>query len=83
MSCIRHRNRWDMIRIPNETVTGSQAAKMLLVAAGYQSAIEGFTGANWEVNTNVRANAVGLYDGLDINPSQGAPARATTKSASS
>ena len=56
---------------PNETVTGSQAAKMLLVAAGYQSAIEGFTGANWEVNTNVQANAVGLYDGLDINPSQG------------
>lgn len=56
---------------PNETVTGSQAAKMLLVAAGYQSAIEGFTGASWEVNTNVRANAVGLYDGLDINPSQG------------
>lgn len=56
---------------PNGTVTGSQAAKMLLVAAGYQSAIEGFTGANWEVNTNVRANAVGLYDGLDINPSQG------------
>ena len=56
---------------PNETVTGSQAAKMLLVAAGYESAIEGFTGANWEVNTNVRANAVGLYDGLDINPSQG------------
>lgn len=56
---------------PNETVTGSQAAKMLLVAAGYQSAIEGFTGANWEVKTNVRANAVGLYDGLDINPSQG------------
>lgn len=56
---------------PNETVTGSQAAKMLLVAAGYQSAIEGFTGANWEVNANVRANAVGLYDGLDINPSQG------------
>lgn len=56
---------------PNETVTGSQAAKMLLVAAGYQSAIEGFTGATWEVKTNVRANAVGLYDGLDINPSQG------------
>lgn len=56
---------------PNETVTGSQAAKMLLVAAGYQPAIEGFTGATWEVKTNVRANAVGLYDGLDINPSQG------------
>ena len=56
---------------PAANVTGAEAAKMLLVAAGYQSAIEGFTGANWEVNTNVRANAVGLYDGLDINPSQG------------
>lgn len=56
---------------PNETVTGSQAAKMLLVAAGYQSVIEGLTGANWEVSTNVLANQVGLYDELDINPSQG------------
>ena len=56
---------------PNATVTGSEAAKMLLVAAGYQSAIEGFTGANWAVATNVRANQVGLYDGLAINPSEG------------
>ena len=56
---------------PNNTVTGSEAAKMLLVAAGYQSAIEGFTGANWAVATNVRANQVGLYDGLAINPSEG------------
>ena len=56
---------------PNATVTGSEAAKMLLVAAGYQSAIEGFTGANWAVATNVRANQVGLYDGLAVNPSEG------------
>ena len=56
---------------PNATVTGSEAAKMLLVAAGYQAAIEGFTGANWAVATNVRANQVGLYDGLAINPSEG------------
>lgn len=57
---------------PNETVTGSQAAKMLLVAAGYQSAIEGFTGANWEIATNVRANQVGLYEDLEtVNPSDG------------
>ena len=56
---------------PNGTVTATEAAKMLLVAAGYQSAIEGFTGANWAVATNVRANQVGLYDGLAINPSEG------------
>ena len=56
---------------PNATVTGSEAAKMLLVAAGYQAAIEGFTGANWAVATNVRANQVGLYEDLDINPSEG------------
>lgn len=56
---------------PNETVTGSQAAKMLLVALGYQSELAGFTGASWEVATNVAANQKSLYDGLDINPSQG------------
>ena len=56
---------------PNATVTGSEAAKMLLVATGYQAAIEGFTGANWAVATNVRANQVGLYEDLDINPSEG------------
>ena len=64
--------RGDGTFAPNETVTGSQAAKMLLVAAGYQSAIEGFTGANWEVATNVRANQVGLYKDLKtVNPSDG------------
>lgn len=56
---------------PSATVTGAQAAKMLLVAAGYQASIEGFTGANWATSVNVRANQVGLYDGLTINPSEG------------
>ena len=56
---------------PNATVTGSEAAKMLLVATGYNAQIEGYVGANWEVTTNVRANMIGLYDGLDINPSEG------------
>ncbi len=56
---------------PNVTVTGSEAAKMLLVATGYNAKIEGYVGANWEVTTNVRANMIGLYDGLEINPSEG------------
>ena len=56
---------------PNATVTGSEAAKMLLVAMGYKSEVEGFTGANWAVATNVLANKNGLYDGLAINVDAG------------
>ena len=56
---------------PNGTVTGSEAAKMLLVALGYKSEIEGFTGSNWAVGVNVRANQKGLYDDLDISVDAG------------
>ena len=56
---------------PSNTVTGAEAAKMLLVALGFKSEIEGFTGANWAVNVNVRANQKGLFDELSINPSEG------------
>ena len=56
---------------PNATVTGSEAAKMLLVALGYKSEIEGFTGSNWAVGVNVRANQKGLYDDLDISVDAG------------
>ena len=51
---------------PNATVTGSEAAKMLLVAMGYKSEVEGFTGANWAIAVNVRANQKGLYSDLSI-----------------
>ena len=56
---------------PSGTVTGAEAAKMLLVALGYLSSAEGFTGANWAVAVNVRANQKGLYDGLSINADEG------------
>ena len=56
---------------PSNTVTGAEAAKMLLVALGYKSEIENFTGANWSVNVTVRANQKGLFDELSINPSEG------------
>ena len=56
---------------PNATVTGSEAAKMLLVAMGYKSEVEGFTGANWAIAVNVRANQKGLYSDLSISVDEG------------
>ena len=56
---------------PSATVTGSEAAKMLLVAMGYKSEVEGFTGANWALAVNTRASQKGLYDGLSINADAG------------
>ena len=50
---------------PNNNVTGSEAAKMLLVALGYKSENEGFTGSAWEVNVNVVATSKGLYEDLE------------------
>ena len=56
---------------PSATVTGAEAAKMLLVALGYNAEYENMVGASWAVATNVLANQNGLYDGLSINPSEG------------
>ena len=49
---------------PNGNVTGSEAAKMLLVALGFNSDIAKFTGAAWEVNVNVKATERGFYEDL-------------------
>ena len=56
---------------PNDDVTGSEAAKMLLTALGYRSDLEGFTGANWAINVQLKANDIKLFDGLTINPDEG------------
>ena len=50
---------------PAGNVTGVQLAKMLLVALGYKSDIENFTGNAWATNVNVRAAQKGLYEGLE------------------
>ena len=56
---------------PSDNVTGSEAAKMLLVALGYNTTYEGIGGATWEVTTNSLANMAGLYEELEtINPSE-------------
>ena len=56
---------------PNGNVTGSQFAKMLLIALGYNADNQGYTGAAWEVNVNVDASAKGLYADLSgMDPSK-------------
>ena len=56
---------------PSDNVTGSEAAKMLLVALGYNTEYEGIGGSTWEITTNSLANLAGLYEGLEtINPSE-------------
>lgn len=57
---------------PDATVTGSQAAKMMLVAMNYKADVFGFTGPAWETRVNVEANKAGLYDDLGgLNASEG------------
>lgn len=56
---------------PTDTLTGTQFAKMLLVALGYGVNGE-FTGANWEIETNKQALLAGVYEGnLGVNFSNG------------
>ncbi len=49
---------------PEAAVTPTQAAKMLLVALGYKSENEGFTGDSWAVKVNTAAASKHLYDEL-------------------
>ena len=65
--------RGDGTFAPDEPVTGSAAAKMFLCALGYRADLEGLTGNEWEINTNILANQdAKLYEGLSgINASEG------------
>ncbi|WP_297718478.1 S-layer homology domain-containing protein [Intestinimonas sp.] len=56
--------RGDGTFAPNDTVTMAEAAKMLLVAIGYNAGIEGYVGVNWQINTDVKANQEDLYEGI-------------------
>ena len=49
---------------PSATVTALEAAKMLLVAVGYDPTIEGFEGADWAINVSVRADEQGIFEGF-------------------
>lgn len=51
---------------PNGSVTGTQAAKMLLVILGFDPAVQGYVGSDdWEWNINLDAADVGLYNELE------------------
>lgn len=51
---------------PNRTVTGTEAAKILLAASGRDAA--GFTGTGWAERVNQAAEAAGLYTDFTANP---------------
>ena len=46
---------------PNADVTALEAAKMLLVAIGYDPATEGFVGTDWALNVSAMADSVGIF----------------------
>ena len=50
---------------PTGTLTGNAFMKMLLGALGYDSSIEKYTGANWNVAVIKQAVGIGLDDGND------------------
>ena len=58
---------------PNETVTGVEAAKMMLVAAGYTPDKAGLTGLSWRVNTMRYANANSLFADVNCDINSGLP----------
>ena len=60
---------------PEGDVTVAEAAKMVLVALGYNAGVEGYTGGNWQINTDARANPLGLYDALDYTTTSAALTR--------
>ena len=53
--------------VPDATVTGVEAAKMLLVTLGYDANKAGLVGSNWAAKTNALADENGLLE--DVNTS--------------
>lgn len=51
---------------PSDKVTVAQAAKMLLVALGYDADKAGLVGADWAVNTIAKATAAGILNGVGL-----------------
>ena len=58
---------------PDSPVTGVEAAKMLLVVAGYDSDKAGLTGSAWRTNVLKYAGAAGILDDVNSALEQGLP----------
>lgn len=54
--------------VPEGQVTGTQAAKMLLVSLGFRADVEDFNTSNWATRIAVCAADRKLYSGLNIDP---------------
>ena len=52
---------------PNANVTAVEAAKMLLVALGYNANVQGYTGAQWTINVARDAQIKGFYKDLSVS----------------
>ena len=50
---------------PDGSVTGTQAAKMLLTALGYDQTYEEYVGPQWSVNVNTQADDIQLYQQIN------------------
>ena len=58
---------------PDDKVTGTELAKMLLICMGYQADKSGLTGAAWSQKTNGLASQNGLYDDVTASVSAAMP----------
>ncbi|WP_159456373.1 S-layer homology domain-containing protein [Intestinibacillus massiliensis] len=58
---------------PDATVTGVEAAKMLLVVAGYDADKAVLTGPNWSANTLKYAGSAGILDDVNSGLEAGLP----------
>ena len=58
---------------PDATVTGTEAAKMLLVLTGYEPTKAGLTGSAWATNTLKYAGAAGILDAVSSGLASGLP----------
>ncbi|WP_459690183.1 S-layer homology domain-containing protein, partial [Agathobaculum sp. TL06] len=58
---------------PDATVTGVEAAKMLLVLSGYDADKAGLVGHDWSTNTLRYAGSAGILDDVNAGLEQGLP----------
>ena len=58
---------------PDEIVTGTEAAKMLLVLTGYEPSKAGLEGSAWATNTLKHAGAAGILDKVSTGLEAGLP----------
>ena len=58
---------------PDAIVTGTEAAKMLLVLTGYEPSKAGLEGSNWATNTLKHAGAAGILDKVSTGLESGLP----------